>query len=167
MDSHAVRLFYLHFMLIRGILWLSTSVQKKEKDVFLMTLKRFTVKKERVSRIFCWILGLSLIPSILLSSYYTFFWAPSQTYSAAEQEIVDSIVEITQKYGDEVGKVSVDFCYFPKMVHIQNGTVWIEGQSIVAQVTDFLLISILFFMACALAICLLYGVSCIFIRYED
>lgn len=86
--------------------------KKRKKDVCIMTLKRITVSKEKATRFFLWMVGILTIPCVLYSVYFNFFWLPSQTYSAAEQEMVDAIVEISQRYGDEAGQVTVNFQHF-------------------------------------------------------
>ena len=141
--------------------------KKRKKDVCIMTLKRITASKEKATRLFLWMVGILTIPCVLYSVYFNFFWLPSQTYSAAEQEMVDAIVEISQRYGDEAGQVTVNFQHFPEKITILNGTVSMQSDILVHRCVNTLLLTLEMCVLLVFATCILIGISSIFIHYVD
>jgi len=132
-----------------------------------MKFKRISVSKRNKSRIWGTLFLLALIPSILLSIYGSFFAIPNQTLSAEQQEVVSQILADSAQYGDALGKVTVNFERFTGRVVIQNGGFSFPEATIPSRIVNFFLFSVVFYMLAAVALGILYGVSCSVFRYEE
>lgn len=132
-----------------------------------MALRHITVGKAKANRVWLTLLVITFIPCILLGIYYAVFVVPNQTFSAEQQEVVDAIIASTSEHGDKLGEVKLNLSSFTGEIIIRNGVVSLPQASIPSRIVNSLLNILCFCVLDAIAIAILYGISGIFIRYED
>lgn len=143
------------------------SYEKKVKGCVFMALRHITVGKAKANRVWLTLLVITFIPCILLGIYYAVFVVPNQTFSAEQQEVVDAIVASTSEHGGKLGEVTLNLSGFTGEIVIRNGVVSLPQASIPSRIVNSLLNILCFCVLDAIAIAILYGISGIFIRYED
>lgn len=141
-------------------------VRKKGKGCVVMARKIY-VSRKMATRIWCTLVVLACIPSILLGIYYGFFLIPKQAFSAEQQKVVDELVADTAEYGEALGKITVNFENFTGAVIIQNGGYSLPQTTILSRIINSLLGSLVFCIFSIFALIVLYCFSRLFCQYEE